>query len=111
MRCFPTLAVYCASKTFIETLCECTRHELVGTGVTLTTICPGDVKGTELVMNNADQQAAQDVGVEIGKPVGQGFSRNQLLDPADVAESVIYALTAPPHVAINTVLIEPRDKE
>jgi hypothetical protein len=63
----------------------------VGTGVTLTTICLGDVKkGTELVMNNADQQAAQDVGVEIGKPVGQGFSRNQLLDPADVAESVIY---------------------
>ena len=111
MRHFQTLAVYCASKTFVETLCEITRRELVGTGVTLTTICPGDVKGTELIMKNTDTTAAEKIGVEIGKAVGEGFSRNQLLDTDDVAGAVIYALTAPPHVAINTVLIEPRDQE
>ena len=111
MRHFQTLAVYCASKTFVETLCEITRRELVGTGVTLTTICPGDVKGTELIMNNSDKSAAEKIGVEIGKPVGEGFSRNQLLDTSDIADAVIYALTAPSHVAINTVLIEPRDQE
>ena len=49
--------------------------------------------------------------MEIGKPVGEGFAREQLLDCEDVANAVIYALTAPPHVAINTVLIEPRDQE
>lgn len=102
MRQFQTLAVYCASKTFVETLCEITRRELVGTGVTLTTICPGDVKGTELIMNNSDESAAKKIGVEIGKPVGEGFNRNQLLDTDDIANAVIYALTAPPHVAINT---------
>jgi len=102
MRQFQTLAVYCASKTFVETLVEITRRELVGTGVTLTTICPGDVKGTELIMNNSDEAAAKKIGVEIGKPVGEGFNRNQLLDTDDIANAVIYALTAPPHVAINT---------
>jgi NADP-dependent 3-hydroxy acid dehydrogenase YdfG len=107
---FPALAVYCASKAFCETLSEITRRELVGTGVTLTTICPGDVAGTELVLRNTDEAAAQQAGVEIGKPVGSGFSRNQLLDVQDVADAVLYALTAPPHVAINTVLIEARDQ-
>ncbi|KAL7531657.1 hypothetical protein ACHAXR_005541, partial [Thalassiosira sp. AJA248-18] len=111
MRQFQQLAVYCASKTFVETLCEITRRELVGTGVTLTTILPGDVKGTELIMKNTDTSAAEKIGVEINKPVGEGFSRTQLLDTDDIANAVIYALTAPPHVAINTILIEPRDQE
>ena len=62
-------------------------------------------------MKNTDTSAAGKIGVEIGKPVGEGFKREQLLDCADVANAVIYALTAPPHVAINTVLIEPRDQE
>jgi len=111
LRDFPNLAVYCASKAFVQTLCEITRRELVGTGVTLTTICPGDVKGTELILNNTDTAAAAKMGVSIGKPVGEGLTRNQVLDPADIANSVIYVLTAPAHVAINTVLIEPRDQE
>ena len=111
LRQFQSLAVYCASKAFVETLSEITRRELVGTGVTLTTICPGDVKGTELIMKNTDEEAAGKIGVEIGKPVGEGFTREQLLDVDDVADAVIYAMTAPPHVAINTVLIEPRDQE
>ena len=111
VRDFQNLAVYCASKRFVETLVEITRRELVGTGVTLHTIQPGDVKGTELIMKNTDQEAAKDLGVEINKPVGEGFSRNQLLDPKDVAEAVVTVLSAPSHVAINSILIEPRDQE
>ena len=111
VRDFPNLAVYCASKKFVETLTEITRRELVGTGVTLHTIQPGDVKGTELIMKNTDTEAADTMGVEIGKPVGEGFQREQLLDPSDVANAVITVLTAPPHVAINSILIEPRDQE
>ena len=111
VRNFPNLAVYCASKQFVESLTEITRRELVGTGVALTTIQPGDVKGTELIMQNTDKEAAKEMGVEIGQPVGKGFDRNQLLDPEDIANAVVYALTAPSHVAINTVLIEPRDQE
>mmetsp|Transcript_6451 Transcript_6451/g.7432 ORF Transcript_6451/g.7432 Transcript_6451/m.7432 type:complete len:262 (+) Transcript_6451:47-832(+) len=111
VRDFPNLAVYCASKRFVETLTEITRRELVGTGVTLHTIQPGDVKGTELLLKNTDNEAADAMGVSIGKPVGEGFAREQLLDPNDVANAVITVLTAPPHVAINSILIEPRDQE
>jgi NADP-dependent 3-hydroxy acid dehydrogenase YdfG len=111
VRQFPNLAVYCASKHFVETLCEITRRELVGTGVTLHTIQPGDVKGTELILKNSDQSAADKMGVTIGQPVGEGFTREQLLDPADVASAVTYVLTAPPHVAVNSILIEARDQE
>ncbi|KAL3924914.1 MAG: hypothetical protein SGILL_000749 [Bacillariaceae sp.] len=111
VRDFPNLAVYCASKTFVETLTEITRRELVGTGVTLHTIQPGDVKGTELIMKNTDTEAADTMGVSIGKPVGDGFAREQLLDPSDVANAVVTVLTTPPHVAINSILIEPRDQE
>jgi len=111
VRDFPNLAVYCASKTFVETMTEITRRELVGTGVTLHTVQPGDVKGTELIMKNSDTEAAAKMGVEIGKPVGEGFDRNQLLDPQDVADAVLMILTAPPHVAINSILVESRDQE
>ncbi|GMI20794.1 hypothetical protein TrRE_jg9950 [Triparma retinervis] len=110
-RIFPSLAVYCASKTFVEVLSEGTRREVVGTGVKITTIQPGDVGGTELIMKNSDKEAADKMGVTIGAPVGEGFNRNQLLDTQDVADAVIYAVTAPPHVAVNEILIEPRDQE
>ena len=74
-RVFPSLAVYCASKTFVDVLSEGTRRELVGTGVKITCVQPGDVKGTELIMKNSDGEAAEKMGVEIGKPVGEGFTR------------------------------------
>ena len=110
VRDFANLAVYCASKRFVETLTEITRRELIGTGVTLSTIQPGDVQGTELVMKNTDSEAGDALGVQFGKPYGQGFTRNQLLDAANVADAVIYVLTAPSHVSINSILIEARDQ-
>merc|ERR1712078_376650 len=63
VRDFQNLAVYCASKRFVETLTEITRRELVGTGVTLHTVQPGDVKGTELILKNTDTEAADTMGV------------------------------------------------
>ena len=111
VRDFPNLAVYCASKRFVETLTEITRRELVGTGVTLHTILPGDVKGTDLLLKNTDTEAADAMGVSIGVPVGEGFAREQLIDPNDIANAVITMLTSPPHVAINSILIEARDQE
>lgn len=61
-------------------------------------------------MNNTDKEAAADIGVPIGVKVGTGATVNQVLQPADVASAVLYALTAPSHVAVNEVLVEPRDQ-
>lgn len=108
-RLFPSLAVYCASKFFIETMSEGLRREIVGTGVKVTTIQPGDC-ATDLVVNNTDMEAAEEQGVSIGVKVGAGATPNQVLQPADVAAAVLYAVSSPPHVAINEILVEPRDQ-
>ena len=108
-RVFPTLAVYCGTKYFIEAMSEGARRELVGTGVRITNIQPGDV-ATDLIMKNTDQAAADAMGVKIGAKVGEGADENLVLQPADVAAAVMYAVTAPAHVAVNEILIEPRDQ-
>ena len=61
---------------------------------------------------SADAEACAALGVKIGETVGAGWADEwKVLQPEDVAASVVYAVTAPPHVAVNEVLIEPRDQE
>ena len=76
------------------------RLETSGTGVKVTTIQPGNV-ATDLISMSADEEALK----EYGQP---GESR--VLDPEDVAASVVHALAQPEHVAVNEVLVEPRDE-
>eukprot|EP00945_MAST-04E_sp_MAST-4E-sp1_P001769 g1769.t1 len=88
-RVFPSLAVYCASKYFVEALSEATRRELIGTGL----------------------QALDALEIKAGAVVGEGWGNKwNVLKPEDVADSVLYAATAPAHVAVNEVLVEPRDQ-
>lgn len=111
---FPALSVYNASKAFVQVFTKGLRAECVGTGLRVTDIQPGDV-ATNLIMKNSDQEAADKVGVKIGAVVGDGAAqtaegRSSVLDASDVADVVIYSLTAPAHVGMHEVLIEPRDQ-
>lgn len=106
---FPALAVYNASKAFVNIFSKSVRAECVGTGIRVTDIMPGDT-ATNLIMKNTDQEAATKVGVEIGKVVGEGFDRASVLDPEDVASTILYSLTLPAHVGMHEILIEPRDQ-
>ena len=99
-RVFPGLAVYSASKFFVEALSQGLRLETAGTGLKVTTIQPGNV-ATDLISMSADEEALE----EYGQP---GDSR--ALEPEDVAASVVHALVQPEHVAVNEVLVEPRDE-
>jgi NADP-dependent 3-hydroxy acid dehydrogenase YdfG len=99
-KVFPGLAVYSASKSFVESLSQGLRLETAGTGVKVTTIQPGNV-ATDLLDLSGDEEALE----EYGQPSGA-----RVLDPEDVARSVIYALSQPDHVAINEVLVEPREE-
>jgi NADP-dependent 3-hydroxy acid dehydrogenase YdfG len=99
-RVFPGLAVYSASKFFVEALSQGLRLETAGTGLKVTTIQPGNV-ATDLISMSADKEALE----EYGQP-GDG----RVLDPEDVAASVVHALVQPEHVAVNEVLVEPRDE-
>ena len=97
---FPGLAVYSASKFFVEALSRGLRLETAGTGVKVTTVQPGNV-ATDLLALSGDEEALE----AYGQPDGA-----RVLDPEDVAASVVYALSQPEHVAVNEVLVEPRDE-
>jgi NADP-dependent 3-hydroxy acid dehydrogenase YdfG len=97
---FPGLAVYSASKFFVEALSKGLRLETAGTGVKVTTVQPGNV-ATDLPDLSGDEEA-------LGRFGGQTGAR--VLDAEDVATSVLYALSQPEHVAVNEVLVEPRDE-
>ena len=99
-KVFPGLAVYSASKFFVEALSQGLRLETAGTGVKVTTIQPGNV-ATDLISMSGDEEALE----EYGQPGGV-----RVLDPEDVAASVVHALAQPEHVAVNEILIEPRDE-
>ena len=63
------------------------------------------------MLGNTDKEACAAMGVTPGKTVGEGWANQwQLLKPQDVADAVLYAASAPPHVAVNEILIEPRDQ-
>lgn len=108
---FPALTVYNASKAFVHEFSKGLRCECVGTGVRVSELQPGDVR-TDLIMKNTDKEAAEKLGVAIGEKIGGdgAFDQNSVLNTQDIADAVKYALTAPPHVGVNEILIEPRDQ-
>src|SRR4028119_2365293 len=99
-KVFPGLSVYSGSKFFVEALSQGLRLETAGTGVKVTTIQPGNV-ATELLALSGDEEALR----RYGEPSGA-----RVLEAEDIAASVMYALSQPDHVAVNEVLVEPRDE-
>jgi len=97
---FPGLAVYCASKVFVPAVSKGLRLETAGTGVKVSTVQPGNV-ATDLLALSGDEEALE----QYGQPTGA-----RVLDPEDVAASVVYALSQPEHVSVNEILVEPRDE-
>lgn len=97
---FPGLGVYSASKFFVEATLRSLRLETVGSGLRVTTIQPGNVD-TGLLNMSTDAEALK----KYGEPTGA-----KVLDAEDIAGAILYAVTQPEHVAVNEVLIEPRDE-
>ncbi|KAJ9479553.1 putative L-2-aminoadipate reductase (putative) [Pseudozyma hubeiensis] len=99
-KVFPGLGVYSASKFFVEATLQSLRLETAGSGLRVTSIQPGNT-ATDLLGMSSDQEAIK----KYGEPTGA-----KILDPADVANAIVYALRQPEHVAMNEVLIEPREE-
>ncbi|CAK7214553.1 putative NRPS-like protein biosynthetic cluster [Sporothrix bragantina] len=99
-KVFPGLGVYSGSKFFVEAVLQSLRLETAGTGLRVTSVQPGNT-ATELLSMSTDPEAME----KYGTPTGA-----QVLEPADVASAVVYALRQPAHVAVNEVMIEPRDE-
>ena len=99
-KVFPGLGVYSASKMFVEGTLQALRLETAGKGLRVTSVQPGNTQ-TDLLNMSSDQEAVK----QYGQPSGAA-----ILDPDDVAASIVYALKQPEHVAVNEILIEPRDE-
>lgn len=99
-KVFPGLGVYSASKFFVEATLQSLRLETAGTGLRVTSVQPGNV-ATDLLGMSTDQEAIK----KYGEPTGA-----KVLSTDEIAGAIVYALRQPAHVAVNEVLIEPRDE-
>ncbi|EFX05547.1 hybrid NRPS/PKS enzyme [Grosmannia clavigera kw1407] len=99
-KVFPGLGVYSGSKFFVEAVLQSLRVETAASGLRVTSVQPGNT-ATDLLALSTDPEAMEKYGAPTGAKV---------LDPEDVASAVIYALRQPAHVAVNEVLIEPREE-
>jgi NADP-dependent 3-hydroxy acid dehydrogenase YdfG len=104
-KVFPGLGVYSASKFFVEATLQALRLETAGTGLRVTSVQPGNVE-TPLQHMSTDREALEKFA---GLPV-PGEKGAKFLAPEEVARAIVWALDQPDHVAVNEVLIEPREQ-
>ena len=90
-------AVYGASKGAVRLMSQNLRLELRGTGVRVTEICPGRVS-TEFYDAAVPDPAARDRIKTTGI---------RELSPDDIAEAILYAVSAPAHVNVSTIELQP----
>ena len=82
-------SLYSATKAAARSMAEAARLELHGSGVRVTVISPGTVD----------------------TPFYDEPPENDPLTPEDVAETVVFALTRPPRVNVNDILVRPTTQE
>lgn len=94
---YPNGAVYCATKYAVNALHQGMRMDLLPYNIRVTQICPGAVE-TEfsLVRFKGDKGRADQV-----------YTGYENLVADDIAESVYFAISQPPHVDIQDMLVMP----
>jgi NADP-dependent 3-hydroxy acid dehydrogenase YdfG len=92
-------AVYNMTKFGVHAFSEALRQEALHSGIRVTIVAPGFVD-TELQGHNVNpvvRRAMERNREEIG----------EVLDPADVAAAILNAVTRPPHVCVNEIVVRP----
>jgi 3-hydroxy acid dehydrogenase/malonic semialdehyde reductase len=97
---YPGGAVYCATKHAVGAITRGLRMDLLGTGVRVSTVDPGMVE-TEfsVVRFHGDRERADNV-----------YRGMTPLTAADIADTVLWVATRPPHVNIDEIIIKPTDQ-
>lgn len=105
-KVFPGLGVYSASKFFTEATLQALRLETAGRGLRVTSVQPGNT-ATPLLAASAETDAAANAtaAAQYG-----GASGARILTPGEVADAIVFALSRADHVAVNELLVEPRDE-
>jgi NADP-dependent 3-hydroxy acid dehydrogenase YdfG len=95
-------AVYNMTKFGVHAFSEALRQEALHSGIRVTIVAPGLVD-TELQGHNVNpmvQRTLERVRDQIGEP----------LQAEDIADAIRYAVTRPPHVCLNEVLVRPKNQ-
>ena len=97
---YPGGNVYCATKYAVRAITQGMRIDLLGTKVRCSSVDPGMVE-TEFseVRFHGDKERAN-----------QAYQTFPPLKAEDIAETVLFCATRPPHVNIHDVLIMPQDQ-
>lgn len=97
---YPGGSVYCATKAAVQTLSDGLRIDLVDTPLRVTNVKPGMAETHFSITRFRGDEAK-------AGSVYQGFKS---LTPEDIADSVYFAASAPPHVQIADILILPTNQ-
>ncbi len=97
---YPNGAVYCGTKFFVRALNKGLRLDLHGTGIRVTAIDPGMVE-TEFseVRFDGDKEKAAKV-----------YEGTRALRAEDVADTVVWVVSRPPHINVEEILLMPTDQ-
>lgn len=99
MEAYPNGAVYCASKHALQAINHSLRKELVSTPLRVTSICPGLVQTEFSIVRFNDESANENV-----------YKGIEPLNAADIAETIIFSASRPPHVQISEIIIFPTNQ-
>jgi len=98
MAAYPNGSLYVTSKFAVHGFTRALREDLLGRPIRVTTLAPGLVETDfSKVRFRGDEEKARGVyeNVSLGGPVA----------PADVADCVVFALTRPPNVNIDEIVV------
>ena len=96
-------AVYNLTKWGVTGFSEALRQEALHSGVRVTCVEPGFVD-TELQGHN-ENPVVKDAIEKMRERIGD------LLSAEDIAEAILYAVSQPPHVAVNEIMIRPTKQQ
>lgn len=94
---YPNGNVYCATKHAVDALTKAMRIDMLPHNIRVTQVCPGAVKTEFSVVRFHGDKARAD-------KVYDGY---EYLLANDIADCILFAVTRPPHVTINDMVVMP----
>jgi NADP-dependent 3-hydroxy acid dehydrogenase YdfG len=95
-QAYPNGALYVTSKFAVRGFTYALREDLLGRPIRITTVDPGLVESEfSLVRFRGDDQQAASV-----------YEGVDAMTPDDIAECIVFALTRPPHVNVDEIVVK-----